>query len=224
MQGPIPGSVAEKVAGMLSALFESGGDGVGSVGYDRVGGTSYGKFQLASRVGTMDRFISFLRDVAPEWADRLSGAGPANTRSTAGGMPEEWKRIADEDPGRFEELQTRFIRDTYFDPALGGVLKSTGVDLSALGPVVEEVLWSTSVQHGVGGAVSIFSRALDSLGPDERGKGVEFAKQLIQSVYDQRATRFGSSTERVRQSVQNRFVEEKNLAVSMLLNQAGMLG
>ncbi|MEG2173400.1 MAG: hypothetical protein RRY29_09090, partial [Desulfovibrionaceae bacterium] len=36
--------------GGLAAQFESGKEGIAAVGYDRHGGTSYGKFQIASRV------------------------------------------------------------------------------------------------------------------------------------------------------------------------------
>ena len=43
--------------GSLSAKFESGTEGVAAIGYDRVGGTSYGKYQIASKPGTMDRFL-----------------------------------------------------------------------------------------------------------------------------------------------------------------------
>ena len=46
--------------GKLAAQFESGSDGIAAVGYDKHGGTSYGKYQIASRVGSMDNFLSFL--------------------------------------------------------------------------------------------------------------------------------------------------------------------
>ena len=54
--------------GSLAARFESGSDGVAAIGYDRHGGTSYGKFQLSSRAGTMDSFISFLSKESPDLA------------------------------------------------------------------------------------------------------------------------------------------------------------
>ncbi len=62
--------------GALSAKFESGSAGVAAIGYDRVGGTSYGKYQIASKPGTMDRFLSYLDKNAPAWAERLRSAGP----------------------------------------------------------------------------------------------------------------------------------------------------
>ena len=53
--------------GALSAQFESGKQGVSAIGYDKNGGTSYGAYQIASRPGTMDQFISFLNGKEPRW-------------------------------------------------------------------------------------------------------------------------------------------------------------
>ena len=63
--------------GGLSAQFESGSDGIAAIGYDRTGGTSYGKYQIASRVGSMTAFLNFLDEEAPDIAERLRSAGPA---------------------------------------------------------------------------------------------------------------------------------------------------
>ena len=48
--------------GDLSAEFESGSRGTSAIGFDSGGGASYGKYQIAHRVGTLDRFMIFLRD------------------------------------------------------------------------------------------------------------------------------------------------------------------
>jgi len=49
-------ALLKPVRGELSAKFESGKDGIAAIGYDRQGGTSYGKYQIASRVGMMKLF------------------------------------------------------------------------------------------------------------------------------------------------------------------------
>lgn len=202
------------VDGALSAIFESGDRGVGAVGYDRVGGTSYGKFQIASRTGTMERFLNFLDEKSPEWADRLRAAGPANTGGRRGGMPDQWRAIAREDPERFELIQRQFIRQDHYQPAREKILAETGVDVDSLPLAAREVLWSTSVQHGATGAAEIFDRVMQQIqtSPEHR----DFARQLIGEVYDYRKTQFGSSSTRVRESVQNRMDREKELALSML--------
>lgn len=213
-------NATREMLGGLSAKFESGAKGIEAVGYDRVGGTSYGKYQLASKVGTMDRFIDYLASKEPQLAERLKAAGDADTGSKTGAMPEVWKAIAKESPERFEQLQHDFIaRDTY-DPARKMIMQATGYDLDNAPGAVKEVLWSTAVQHGPTGASQIFQRAIDTFVGQRDG---DFNSKLIENVYDKRKTQFGSSTERVRQSVQNRLEKEKTLALNMLGNMGSRI-
>lgn len=202
------------VAGALSAMFESGEKGVEAIGFDRVGGTSYGKFQIASRTGTMNSFLKFLDERAPEWSKRLRSAGPADTGGRRGGMPREWKKIAAEAPERFELLQREFIRRDHYQPAREKILAQTGLDVDTLPMAAREVLWSTAVQHGATGAAGIFGQAIAGLGlKQENG---DFVRKLIDEVYDNRKTQFGSSSRRVRASAQNRMDHEKEFALAML--------
>ncbi len=197
--------------GILSATYESGSS-IDAIGYDGKGGTSYGKYQIASGVGTMGRFMDFLRTKAPEMATRLEKAGPANTGGRQGGMVAEWKRIAAESPKHFEALQQEFIRNTHYDPALKSVTLSTGEDLSKRSQAVREVLWSTAVQHGPHGASEIFSQAIDKLDAKHLAKN---DKALIEEVYSQRMTQFGGSG-RTRSAVASRLADEKESALAML--------
>lgn len=209
-----PQSIAQEVEGFLSAQFESGDKGIEAIGWDSTGGTSYGKYQIASKTGTMDRFLNYLDDKAPELAQRLRSAGPAETGGTTGDMPKEWKSIASEMPEHFEKLQHGFIKGEHYDTARNMIRDKTGIDLDSAPPIVKEVLWSTSVQHGPTGATNIFSKAINAfLG---RTEGGEFSRKLIEQVYDTRKGQFGSSTERVRQAVGNRLESEKEIALNML--------
>lgn len=218
--------------GGLSAQFESGEDGIAAVGYDRHGGTSYGKYQISSRAGTMDRFLDFARQAAPDIASRLEAAGPANTGGKTGEMPRVWREIAEEQPDRFEALQERFIHESHYAPALQAVSRAAGLNKGALSPALREVLWSTAVQHGPAGATRIFARALDNMAEhqsvaQEGGQGDatvqagtakagrNFEKQLIREVYAVRSGQFGSSSERVQAAVQNRLDREMKLALAM---------
>ena len=195
--------------GSLSAQFESGGAGVAAIGYDRVGGTSYGKYQIASQPGTMDRFLKFLDEKAPAWANRLREAGPANTGSKEGGMPTAWKSIASENGQLFEKLQHEFIGKETYDPARSMILKQTGLDFDNAPPALREVLWSTSVQHGPTGAANIFNKVIDMF--VSGNKTGDFNSKLIEGVYDTRKGQFGSSTKRVQQSVVSRLNSEKQI-------------
>jgi hypothetical protein len=166
----------------------------------------------------MDSFITFLQKESPDWAKRLAAAGPANTGGRSGNMPRVWKEIAAENPVRFEELQTRFIHNSHFQPTVLELGKRTGLDFNAMSPAMREVLWSTAVQHGVNGASRLFTRAVKQLGDEgvSATSGEEFEKRLITKVYALRSGQFGSSEVRVQNAVKNRLVQERDLALAMV--------
>ncbi len=201
--------------GALSSHFESGEQGPGVVGYDHNGGTSYGTYQISSRAGTMKHFVDYLSEQAPDLAGKLKAAGAANTGSTSGKMPEAWKKIAAADPVRFSKLQFDFIEKSHYVPALQEISQRTGLDVSKAPRALQEVLWSTAVQHGPNGAAKIFTKAI---GHAQAGHGGVKLDQLIGSVYALRAGQFGSSGGEVQAAVRNRFREEGKLALAMLTN------
>ncbi|MCM0756322.1 hypothetical protein M7784_13885 [Desulfovibrio aminophilus] len=207
-------AIADNGLGGLSARFESGAEGVAAIGYDRVGGTSYGKYQLSSKAGTMSRFIDFLRDNEPQWSARLRQAGPADTGSPEGAMPRAWRKIAQENPARFEQLQHDFVRNEHYLPARDRILEATGVDIEAGPAALREVLWSTSVQHGAGGAARIFNRVIGEVLDKDAGDAA--GRHIIDGIYSDRQKQFTSSTEAVRKSVRNRLREERSMALAML--------
>lgn len=213
-----PRSSGLTVTGALSARFESGQDGIAAIGYDRHGGTSYGKYQISSKAGSMDQFINFLNKEAPAFAKQLEEAGASNTGSCRGKMPEEWKKIAQENPDFFRDLQERFIHNSHYKPALAALSQRTDITNDKMSAALQEVLWSTAVQHGPNGAARIFSRAMGKMDPELADKAgtPEFEKAMIENVYAMRSTQFGSSTEQVQHAVQNRLKEEKSLALNML--------
>lgn len=205
---------SQAAIGELSAAFESGTAGVNAIGYDTNGGTSYGTYQIASKPGTMKEFINFLKEKEPSWASQLKAAGATNTGSTKGRMPDAWRSIAAKDPDRFGRLQREFIESTHYQPARDKILAKTGVDMDTLPAAAREALWSTSVQHGPAGAARIFSRVIASVGADESAPN--FAKRLIEKVYESRKTQFGSSTPGVQASVRQRMQTEKGMVLAML--------
>lgn len=211
--------------GSLAAQFESGKDGIAAIGYDRGGGTSYGKYQIASKVGSMDAFINYLESAAPDIAKKLNAAGPSNTGGRTGKMPTVWKQIAEAEPERFEELQEQFIQASHYMPALGAISRATGIAPSDMPAAMHEVIFSTAVQHGPGGASRIFSRAFNQAGESvekQASGGVNVAtskalgEALIKSVYNIRSGQFTASSASVRGAVQNRLRTEMNMALTML--------
>lgn len=195
--------------GKLAARFESGSEGIAAIGYDRMGGTSYGKYQIASKPGSMDTFLQFLDTAAPDLSAKLRAAGPANTGGRKGAMPTVWREIAEQEPERFTVLQEQFIRDTHYTPALEAV-RQAGFNTDEFSPALKEVLWSTSVQHGPNSAARIFIRAAERIRTPQAQE-----QDLIRGVYANRAGQFKSSTEAVRTSVQQRLQHEQRLALAM---------
>lgn len=199
--------------GALSARFESGEDGTGVIGYDDKGGTSYGTYQIASRVGSMRQFLDYLDSSAPDLAQRLRASGPADTGSRKGEMPTVWKQIAAESPKRFAQLQHDFIEETHYSPALSEIYQKTGVNIEKQPAALREVLWSTAVQHGPKGAANIFCDAIEQAG----GLSASAAPaKMIDSIYSARGRQFGGSTAGVRASVQGRFQQERAMALAMM--------
>jgi hypothetical protein len=203
--------------GSLSARFESGENGVGTIGYDDSGGTSYGIYQISSRVGTMQSFLDYMQERAPDLASRLKAAGRSNTGSASGSMPKEWKKIASEDPERFVQLQHDFIEKTHYLPAVEEVYRRTGFDVEKQSQAMQEVLWSSAVQHGSKGAANIFCKAIEQ----GRAKGQEVPEhKLIDSVYSSRVGYLGGLSRDVREAVSRRFQEERSMALAMLAAEA----
>jgi hypothetical protein len=133
-------------------------------------------------------------------------------------MPREWKRIASEAPQRFADLQRDFIERTHYVPALEEIRDKTGVDVKGQSRALQEVLWSTAVQHGARGAARLFTRAIEQSGAE--GGGGPAARRVIDGLYAERAEQFGSSSSDVRSAVQRRFQEERKLAVGMLESES----
>lgn len=206
-------ATSQNSPGFLAAHFESKGR-PDAIGFDRMGGTCYGIYQLSSRMGTVDTFLKYLDGQAPEWSTRLRAAGPANTRGREGAMPREWQRISSEDPERFARLQHDFIHKKYYKPAMRAVQRRVGLEPEAISPALREVIWSTAVQHGVAGAANIFARAATLLEGTDVGSMQE--RELIKAVYAERGKRFTGSTQAVQASVKQRFAEEMQLALALL--------
>lgn len=190
--------------GSLSAHYESGRRGSAAVGWDRTGGTSYGKYQIASRTGTMNSFLAYAKEKNPEVYERLKAAGPADAGKN-GRFAQEWQSIVAE--GKMGSLEHDFIKATHFDPAFAGI-KSEGLRGRIEGSkTLQDVLWSTSVQHGSAGASRLVNRVYKEGMSDE---------DFIAALYAARGTQFGSSDAATRNSVQNRFVDEQGKALAML--------
>ena len=197
----------EHVLGDLSKKFETGNRGPGTVstGKGDAGGVSYGSYQMTSKGGgTVKRFVN---QAGFPWAKRFSGLTPGSDNFTV-----QWKKIASEEPQRFHTAQHEFIKKTHFDPLVVNVKEESGLDLTARSRAVQDVIWSTAVQHGPN--TPIVDRALKNL----KSRGINpstpnFDESLIKAIYDERGRKlpngdlayFSRNSKDVQKGVANRF-------------------
>lgn len=169
--------------GSLSAKYESGGN-PGAIGYDRTGGYSYGTYQLAHN--NAQKFVA-----ESPYASQFAGI-PFNSAA----FQQKWKEIAQKDPQGFASAQHDYIAKTHLEPVVNR-LKSKGIDVSRMSPIVQDVMWSTAVQHGPGS--KIIDQAMATAQNEQ-----DFIKKVYQLRWNGGAG-FASSTPAVQKSVYNRF-------------------
>ncbi|WP_233671417.1 hypothetical protein [Luteimonas cellulosilyticus] len=204
--------------GGLSSQYETGGRGPGTVstGNGDRGGVSYGSYQLATNMGRPQQFLA---NEGSQWAAEFGNAAPGTAAFSA-----TWREIAAREPQAFGDAQHDYIQRTHYDVQVAHVQTTVGVDLSARSPAVQDVVWSTSVQHGP--ANNLVNRALgvvedQGLTPDD---GIAYDRALIDAVYAERGrtdangtlVHFSSSSAAVQAGVAQRFVDERADALAML--------
>lgn len=140
--------------GQMSVKYESGGRGVASISSGRKdpGGVSYGEHQLASKKGTMTRYLQ--SPEAKNYAEKFSGLKPGSAE-----FNKVYKQLAKDDPKGFAKSQQDFITRTHYEPIYRHA-KALGYNVDD--PRVQEALYSISVQHG--GAKQIVNMAKSSTG------------------------------------------------------------
>lgn len=139
---------------------------------------------------------------------RLSSYKPGTS-----GFNSAWKSLANTNGSAFDAVQHSFIKKNHFDPAKNTIQKNLGIDITRYPKAVQDVLWSTAVQHGSYGAMKVFRNA-----GIRSGMG---AADIIRRVYAERSANnglkwFKSSSSSIRKGVVNRFKNELRDALNML--------
>ena len=195
--------------GSLSQKYESGTAGSMAVGRDKSGGTSYGKYQIASKVGAMDDFLKLLKKNDPEAHARLMAAGPQDA-GAEGKFAQEWKKLAGE--GKIQKSEKEFAVDKIFQPAMKGIKDQDLSKMISGNKGLQEMMFSMAIQHGGGGAPAILNKVFK--------KGMS-PTQLTEAAYAERGADggqryFGKSSEGERAGVISRFGREKQDVLAML--------
>lgn len=174
------------------------------------GGKSYGAWQFSSKTGSLDSFINSLKVNNTEFYEKLSGAKDNNKFGE--NFDTEWAGVATSNKEEFLKLQHDYVKQDYYDNAAQDLKLKYGFDISQKSDALKESLFSTVVQHGVGGTSSLFSKI--NLNNSDGN--------IINDLYNERQkvnTYFKSSSAQVKQSVYNRFTKEKQDMLSMLNGQ-----
>lgn len=193
--------------GSISQKYESGRKGVHTVssGRDDPGGVSYGAHQLASRTGSMARYLASAegRQYASQFAGLQPGTEPFNQR---------YRQVASSDPQGFAASQKAFITRTHFDPVSK---HAANLGWSVADPRIQEALYSMGVQHG--GARKIVSRA-----GSPTGKTIE---QQVAMLYAARKAYVTDPSQTPQMSAEsrrrevNRYIREERDVLAMSATQ-----
>lgn len=215
------GALGEALAdalGALSAKYETGGRGCGTVstGAGDFGGVSYGSYQMASKMGVPTKFVTqpgfpWLKD----FANLVAGTAPFTA---------VWKRIAAEQGPDFQRAQHSYIKKTHYDLLVAKIASDDNLDVNTRSRALQDVVWSTAVQHGPG--TPIVHRACTSL--TSKPTDTNYDELLIRAIYSERGKRkadgnlayFSKSSPSVQTGVANRFKSELQDALKMLANEA----
>lgn len=212
------GKAIADALGTLSAKYETGGRGPGTVstGSGDPGGVSYGSYQMATKMGVPARFVS--QDGFP-WLQDFRNLAPGSAQFTAA-----WKRIAAAQADAFQEAQHEYIKKTHYDLLVAKILNDDNLDVNTRSSALQNVVWSTAVQHG--GATPIVHRACAKVtcAPADP----KYDRELIHAIYGERGRKkpdgnlayFSKSSANVQKGVANRFLNELQDALAMLAKEA----
>lgn len=218
---PQPQPAPGHILGKLSEKFETGGRGAGTVsgGQGDRGGVSYGSYQMTSKPdgGTVKRFVS--QSDFPFRA-KFAGLVPGTKQ-----FSDLWKQLAKTDPDEFQNSQHDYIKRTHFDPLVSKVLKEDGVNILTRSNALQDVIWSTAVQHG--GGATVPHLALRNI--KTRPGDPSFDSDFIKAIYAERGrknpdgtlARFSGNSAAVQKGVAQRFRDEQRDALAMLAKEQG---
>lgn len=164
-----------------------------------MGGKSYGSYQLTVNSGHAQKF-------AQAYGGALKGLKAGTTA-----FDNAWKKEASSNSAKFQQAQHNYIAQNHYQPAVSALKKATGIDASKYSSALQNVIWSIGVQHGAGGASSIFKNAGIKPNMSE--------KTIIERLYAERSkvnVYFKNSPQNIKNSVYNRFQSELQGALKML--------
>jgi hypothetical protein len=190
-----------------------GGPGTVSSGKGDKGGVSYGTYQLSQH--TVPAFVK------QHYPTEFKGLTPGSKEFT-----QKWQQLAQQRGAEFAAKQHDFIKATHYDPAARKIKDTTKLDLTTRSSALQNVVWSTAVQHGAGGAASLVR---DALGSQTKNNTVAKTSdaEIIRGIYAERGRKdangalvhFKGNSKEVQDGVARRFQREQEDALNELARE-----
>ncbi len=97
----------------------------------------------------------------------------------------KWAKMATKHPDAFQKMQYNYVKKCFYKEAVKAWQAEEPEFVAAnFTEALQNVIWSTAVQHGVTGSKNIFVQAMDALG----GYDTAYSEQtLIEAIYAERA-------------------------------------
>ena len=206
---PVGGDFLGKVSAKGEVNFPKGNAGTISHGGGDYGGKSYGIPQFTSAGGGASA-NSFVKNglKGTEFAKYFQGAGKAGSAS----FDNAWKKAYNANPDGFTKAQQSFAYKNWVQPFINNAKKKYGIDLGST-RALQEMAFSSALQHGASGAMSILKNTRPGMSEEEIIKSAYAYKQNnVNSM-------FRSSSASVRKGVYNRFVREEKDVLGYLGQQ-----
>ena len=215
--------------GKLSTQYETGGRGPSTVsgGQGDPGGVSYGTYQMTSKTRQTDgTFVIggtvkiFVTSTDFPWAADFAALTPGTPAFTS-----KWKETVQNNTSQFISVEHEFMKRTHFDVQISTVISKTGVDLRYHSHAINDVVWSTAVQHGQ--TTDVVTLAIKNLNrPNSETR--EYDRALIDAIYEERGKtnshgqliRFIHSSAAQQAGVAGRYTSERPKAQDELRNES----
>ena len=139
----------------LTKKYETSNRGPGfvSTGNGDIGGQSYGSYQLASNVGSVNDFINWLIKYPKK---ELANYGKVLNQYQINSKQfiNLWQEIGNIDSGNFEMLQDEYIIEKYYNPTIQR-LKAKYFNINNHSLAMKSIVLSRSIQNGGTGCINL---------------------------------------------------------------------
>ncbi|MBF0155468.1 MAG: hypothetical protein HQL64_17170 [Magnetococcales bacterium] len=118
---------------------------------------------------------------------------------------EKWRELSDN--AEFQEIEQEFAVKKIYHPFVKKVKHQMNVDFSTRSRALQEVAFSTAVQHGEGGGNDVVMKALHG-----RDGSLMSDRKIIEEIYKQRIKKYGAD--------KRRYEQEQELALDLLARES----